>query len=174
DTLGLRAVLPIYAGLMWEKLWDDGSVHDEDNHYTWATAFAGHVAALNALNFAGHNDWRLPNVRELQSIVNYQTFNPIVSSAFNTNCAPGCQATTCSCTGLGDYWSSTSSVSDPWNAWYVSFRYGDVDAFGRSGGKSSAAFVRAVRDASASSTTTTSTSSTTTTRRSPPRSEERR
>src|SRR2546427_1181904 len=52
--------------------------------------------------------------------------------------------------------------SDPWNAWYVSFRYGDVDAVGRSDGKSGAAFVRAVRDASASSTTTTSTSNTTT------------
>jgi len=163
---GNGTVTDLNTGLVWEKLSDDGTVHDKDNLYTWANAFTGHVAALNALNFAGHNDWRLPNVRELQSIVNYQTFNPIVSSAFNTNCAPGCQATTCSCTGLGDYWSSTSSVSDPWNAWYVSFRYGDVDAFGRSGGKSSAAFVRAVRDASASSTTTTSTSSTTTTRRS--------
>src|SRR5207244_12655540 len=119
--------------------------------------FPGDVAALTALNFAGHNDWRLTNVRELQSIVNFHPFDALVTSAFDTNCTPGCQATTCSCTGLGDYWSSTSSVSDPWNAWYVGFRYGNVDAFGRSGGKSSAAFLRAVRDASASSTTTTST-----------------
>src|SRR5439155_1031245 len=97
-------------------------------------AFTEHVATLNAMNFAGHNDWRLPNIRELHSIVNYQSFNPTVSSAFNDNCAPGCHPTTCSCTASGDYWSSTSSISDPSGAWYVGFLYGAVDAFGMSGG----------------------------------------
>src|SRR2546430_1839922 len=150
---GDGTVTDVNTGLMWEKLSHDGTVHDDHNQYTWATAVAGHVATLNNTNFAGHNDWRLPNVRELQSIVNYQTFNPIVSSAFNTNCAPGCQATTCSCTGLGDYWSSTSSVSDPWNAWYVGFRYGNVDAFGRSGGQSSTPLLPGARGPSPPPTT---------------------
>ncbi len=36
------------------------------NHYTWEQAFA-HVAALNGMSFAGHADWRLPNVKELQA-----------------------------------------------------------------------------------------------------------
>ena len=162
---GNGTVTDLNTGLVWEKLSDDGTVHDKDNLYTWANAFTAHVAALNFTSFAGYNDWRLPNVRELQSIVNYQNVNPAVSSAsaFNTNCAPGCPATTCSCTASGDYWSSTSSVSDPWNAWYVGFSYGRVDAFGRSGGKSSAAYVRAVRDATASTTTTSTTSTTTST-----------
>ena len=161
---GNGTVTDLNTGLVWEKLSDDGTVHDKDNLYTWANAFTAHVAALNFTSFAGYNDWRLPNVRELQSIVNYQNVNPAVSSAsaFNTNCAPGCPATTCSCTASGDYWSSTSSVSDPWNAWYVRFSYGRVDAFGRSEGKSGAASVRAVRGASTSNTTTSSTSSTTT------------
>jgi len=145
---GDGTVADVNTGLVWEKLSDDGTVHDKDNLYTWANAFRGHVATLNAMNFAGHNDWRLPNIRELQSIANYQSFNPAVSSAFNNNCAPGCHATTCSCTASSDYWSSTSSVSDPSGAWYVTFSYGRVDAFGRSGGKSSAAFVRAVRGGS--------------------------
>src|SRR5437016_13490729 len=109
------------------------------------------------MSFAGHTDWRLPNVRELQSIVSYQSFNPTVSSPFNTDCVPGCHATTCSCTASGDYWSSTSSVSDPSGAWYVGFLYGDVDAFGRSGGKSGTASVRAVRNASASGSSPTTT-----------------
>src|SRR5947208_855784 len=162
---GNGTVTDLNTGLVWEKLSDDGTVHDKANTYTWANAFTAHVAALNFTSFAGYNDWRLPNVRELQSIVNYQNVNPAVSSAsaFNTNCAPGCPATTCSCTASGDYWSSTSSVSDPWNAWYVGFSYGRVDAFGRSGGKSSAAYVRAVRDATASTTTTSTTSTTTST-----------
>ena len=162
---GNGTVTDLNTGLVWEKLSDDGTVHDKDNLYTWANAFTAHVAALNFTSFAGYNDWRLPNVRELQSIVNYQNVNPAVSSAsaFNTNCAPGCPATTCSCTASGDYWSSTSSVSDPWNAWYVRFSYGRVDAFGRSDGKSGAAYVRAVRDATASTTTTSTTSTTTST-----------
>src|SRR5437773_3642425 len=109
---------------MWEKLSHDGTVHDDHNTYTWANAISGHVATLNNTNFAGHNDWRLPNVRELLSIVNYQNLLPTVAPAFNTNCAPGCHATTCSCTVFGDYWSSTSSVSDPWNAWFVGVRKG--------------------------------------------------
>src|SRR5438552_1386005 len=145
---GNGTVTDVNTGRVWEKLSDDGTVHDKDNLYTWANAFTGHVAALNAMSFAGHNDWRLPNVRELQSIANYRSFDPTVSSAFNNDCAPGCHATTCSCTASSDYWSSTSSVSDPSGAWYVTFSYGRVDAFGRSGGKSSAAFVRAVRGGS--------------------------
>jgi len=43
-----------------------GSVHDVSKHYTWEQAFA-HVAALNGMSFAGHADWRLPNVKELQA-----------------------------------------------------------------------------------------------------------
>jgi len=145
---GNGTVTDLNTGLVWEKLSDDGTVHDKDNTYTWANAFTGHVAALNAARFAGYTDWRLPNVRELQSIVNYQSSNPMVSSAFKTNCAPGCPATGCSCTASGTYWSSTSSVSSPSRAWFVNFRYGNVDAFSSSGSKSVAAFVRAVRGGS--------------------------
>jgi len=145
---GNGTVTDLNTGLVWEKLSDDGTVHDKDNTYTWANAFTGHVAALNAASFAGYTDWRLPNVRELQSIVNYQSSSPMVSSAFKTNCGPGCPATGCSCTASGNYWSSTSSVSSPSRAWFVSFRYGNVDAFNSSGSKSVAAFVRAVRGGS--------------------------
>ena len=44
--------------LMWAKKSDDGTIHDKDNSYTWANAFAVHIATLNSTNFAGHNDWR--------------------------------------------------------------------------------------------------------------------
>src|SRR5213593_3490672 len=148
DDNGNGTVTDLNTGLVWEKVSDDGTVHDKDNLYSWANAFTGRVATLNATSFAGHTDWRLPNVRELQSIVNYQSSNPMVSSAFKTNCAPGCPATGCSCTASGNYWSSTSSVSSPSRAWFVSFRYGNVDAFSSSGSKSVAAFVRAVRGGS--------------------------
>jgi hypothetical protein len=49
--------------LMWEKLSDDDSVHDYNNFsYLWPGAFQK-VAQLNALAFAGHTDWRLPQAR---------------------------------------------------------------------------------------------------------------
>ena len=111
------------TGLMWAKKSDDGSIHDKDNSYTRANAFAVHVAGLNTLNggtgFAGHTDWRLPNVKELQSIVNYQNVSPAVSSAFN-DCGNG------SCTAADPYWSSTSFAVDPTNAWFVNFVGGHV------------------------------------------------
>ena len=159
---GDGTVTDVNTGLVWEKLSDDGTVHDKDNLYTWANAFTAHVATLNAMSFAGRTDWRLPNVRELQSILDYQTTNPAVASAFNNNCSPACQATTCSCTVSGNYWSSTTSVSGPSSAWFVGFLFANVDAFSLSGGKSGTASVRAVRGASTSGTTTTSTSTTTT------------
>ena len=40
-----------------------------DGDVDWKTALE-YIALLNADNYLGHNDWRLPNVRELQSLVN--------------------------------------------------------------------------------------------------------
>src|SRR5262249_43617125 len=134
------------TGLMWEKQSDDGSIHDKDNAYTWADAVAVHIAGLNAgAGFAGHTDWRLPNVKELQSIVNYQNVNPTVSPAFNTGCVASCTVLTCSCTAAGItplYWSSTSfAVSPAAFAWSMDFSTGIVFQ----NGKSDTFHVRAVR-----------------------------
>jgi len=129
------------TGLTWEKKSMDGSVHDAGNSFFWSGAFA-YVAALNTAKFAGHRDWRLPNVKELQSIVNYQQFAPAVSSAFNHNCMAGATVLTGSCTVGNGYWSSTSYVYAPIGAWFVNFVDGGVDV----GIKSSFSIqVRAVR-----------------------------
>lgn len=39
---------------------------------TWLEAL-NHVACLNAANFLGHNDWRLPNKNEVESLLHYGT-----------------------------------------------------------------------------------------------------
>ena len=118
--------------LVWEKKSSDGSIHDVNAGYAWANAFAVHIAGLNAANFAGHDDWRLPNVRELQSIANYENFNPSVSSEFNTACMPGATTVlTGSCTTAAQYWASTTSARAPTFAWAVIFSDGLVGEFSK-------------------------------------------
>ncbi len=100
------------------------------------------VAQLNADNFAGHHDWRIPNVKELQSIVDYGTDSPAVAAAFNTNCGvAACTVKTCSCTQSTHYWSATTGAGDPDGAWYVGFFNGLVGT----DFKSTNGYVRAVR-----------------------------
>ena len=130
------------TGLMWEKLSDDGSLHDKDNYYTWDNAFAVKVAGLNGGGgFAGHADWRVPNVNELQSLVSYGAVNPAVSPAFNTACAASCTVTTCSCTQSSYYWLATTSQDNPSYAWIVDFDTGFVYAYPKTAND----YVRGVR-----------------------------
>jgi hypothetical protein len=89
----------------------------------------GWVAQLNAAKFAGYTDWRIPNIKELESIVDYQNLDPTVDAAFNTSCSPGCTVTTCSCTQSildGFYWSATTTAGSPPYAWFVFFVSGGV------------------------------------------------
>ena len=140
------------TGLMWEKKCDDGGSHDKDNTYMWTPGsgsiweWIGVINSEGVSGFAGHSDWRIPNVKELHSIVNYGRVAPTVHPAFNTACLPGCTVTTCSCTAAyaaegTSYWSSTSSLVNPEFAWNVYFVVGDVHALH----KSIALNVRAVR-----------------------------
>lgn len=51
------------TGLMWTQ-------NDSAGRMDWEDALA-YVQTKNAQNFLGHNDWRLPNAKELQSLVDY-------------------------------------------------------------------------------------------------------
>ncbi len=118
------------TGLLWEKLLDDGSIHDKDTSYTWGNASSSKMGSLNIAYFAGHNDWRLPTIQELESIVEFGTANPAIDIAFHgTSCGAGCTDITsasCACTQSGYYWSATSRTGFPSVAWYVDFFNGIV------------------------------------------------
>lgn len=130
--------------LTWEKLSDDGSIHDKDNTYSWYAAFETKIAMLNSQNFAGHSDWRLPNRFELETLIDLGRVNPAIDPAFNTACGAGCDVVTCSCTRSTNFATSTSYQNDPAKTWYVSFF--DGNAF--SGSKTGSYWVRAVRGGS--------------------------
>ena len=132
------------TGLMWEKKDDNNTdpLHDMDTTYTWDNAFAGHVAGLNTAHFAGHTDWRLPNMKELQSIVDWEMVTPAVDPVFDTDCAASCTVLICSCTPASSgYWSSSTDAGTPTFAFGVGFNFGSV----LNPGKGSSLFVRAVR-----------------------------
>lgn len=91
------------TGLMWSKA-------DSDRGMNWQAALAW-VQARNAENYLGHNDWRLPSVKELQSLVDYaRSPDTTHSTAINPLFA---------CTGITNeagqadspfYWSATTHV----------------------------------------------------------------
>jgi len=105
------------TGLMWQK-------NTAPAMCTWQQALQN----CKHLVFAGHDDWRLPNVCELESIVDCGRTNPSINPVFEA--VPG------------GYWSSSTRVSDSIYAWIVFFK---GDFIGSYGYKPQQYFVRAVR-----------------------------
>jgi hypothetical protein len=134
------------TGLVWEVKTNDGSIHDRSNTYTWynsdpqanggdagtpgdGTDTEDFIQALNDGYFGGFSDWRIPTLKELTTVVNYQKYNPSVSAVYFPN------------TVASNYWSVTTYADNANYAYYVMFNYGSDSFYG----KSSSYHVRAVR-----------------------------
>jgi hypothetical protein len=116
------------TGLMWIKDHDAmGTVGGVD----WSSTMTWNDAIDNceALDFAGHTDWRLPNIKELMSIVDYEVFSPAINQTYFPN------------TQSGYYWSGTTGANWAGHAWGINFYGGNV--YGN--GKGSVVYVRPVR-----------------------------
>ena len=105
------------AGLMWTK-------GDSGTGLNWQEALAW-AQTKNAENHLGHSDWRLPNAKELQSIVDY-TRSPDTTSSAAIDPLFTCTGITNEA-GKADYpfyWTGTTHLSSTGvqaNAIYVAF-----------------------------------------------------
>ena len=149
------------TGLQWEKKDNLDSTdnladpHDADNYYTWSAsgtaadgaAYTDFLAKLNngastdggastAITgcFAGHCDWRLPSIVELQDIVD-------ATQGFCGGGSGACIDPAFGPTQAFYYWSATTSAGNAFNAWDVYFYDGGTNL----NGKLNTYAVRAVR-----------------------------
>lgn len=118
-------ITDLSTGLTWEILDYSNQafyagIHSLERSYNWNAALA-RIEELNSNSFAGHSDWRLPNILELGTLFDYSRSEPAIESEFEVGCAPSCEFPSCSCTGNFDYWTSTSFAHFPAKAWVIDF-----------------------------------------------------
>jgi len=93
------------TGLMWQQA--------EPGSMTWASA----LSYCEGLPLGGYSDWRLPNVKELESITDDTRYGPAIDTAFFPNAY------------TSNYWSSTTGAGSPVYAWVVLSAYGRVNSY---------------------------------------------
>lgn len=112
------------TGLVWSKdanmmatrdPWYDTDCIELDGRVPWHRAL-GYIGQLNSLNWLGHNDWRLPNKNELDSLINIHQTKP--STWLNSQGFTNVQELM--------YWSSSNSAFNAYSAWAVSISDGFV------------------------------------------------
>jgi len=108
------------TGLTWQK-------ETSENRQSWEEA----LDYCENLDLDNYSDWRLPNIRELVSIIEFGNENPAV----NTEMFPN--------TELTGYWSSTTSISSTDKAIQIQFNSGDGALI--EDAKNNGHFVRCVR-----------------------------
>ena len=135
----------------------DGTVTDTQTSLIWArcpqglsgaACTDGTLASLNWLEALALNgtrptsvptgdtsgtDWRLPNVKELQSLVELSCFSPAINETVFPN------------TPTLTFWSASPNAFDASIAWGVNFNFGNVDFSNRSSNRSNVHSVRLVR-----------------------------
>jgi len=120
---GDATVTDLATGLMWQQCslgQNREAVCDgEVTSLTWQQALQA-AADLNAQGgLAGHSDWRLPNVKELRSLVDEACFEPAINPDHFPN------------TASVQYWTSTPNAYIVDCTWRVSFDTGTADFFYR-------------------------------------------
>jgi hypothetical protein len=110
---GNGTVADTRTGLMWKQCsegqsWSPGTCSGTPSRFTWSQA----LAQAEAATFAGYADWRVPNIKELSSLVEDCRVLPAINDVLFPN-TPGWA-----------FWSVSPSAQYWDDAWYVSFSYG--------------------------------------------------
>ena len=122
------------TGLVWEVKTDDGGIHNKDKKYRWGgkTALVNQKArddgwgeffddwdslvdGSNNEELCGFNNWRVPTLKELTTIVHKGVHSPAIDSNYFPN------------TKSSGSWSSSPYASSSSYAWVVYFNYGGDD-----------------------------------------------
>jgi len=105
------------TGLMWKvcsegQAWQPGNCTGTAGAYTWQAALQIPESLNAGGGFAGFTDWRLPNIKELASIVELGCYSP----AINSKVFPATSSNVC--------WSDSPLADLSGRAWGVNFNYG--------------------------------------------------
>ena len=120
-SLASDVVIDDKSGLIWQ-----------DNRAAKYTKkdWQGALSYCQKLYLAGHDDWRLPTIKELISVVNLSQNDPTVTNGFKN------------VGGSGYYWSATADDESGEFAWIMNFKrgyeYNNYKTYGR--------YVRCVRN----------------------------
>jgi len=109
-------------------MWQDNTAASPNAHQ-WAEG----INLCEALTLGSYDNWRLPTINELRSIVDYGESNPAIYNVFRNARA-------------NIYWSSTTVGDNHGRAWRIDFARGTASSTGVKGGfMPDYAFVRCVR-----------------------------
>ncbi len=114
--------------LQWQKLTMDVDNDGYPDKLTWEEA----LDAAENLDLATKNDWRLPSINELRSLLDFSRQYPAIDPIFSDT------------TSSSFYWSSTSLASYGSHAWLVHFGT-IINAYDGESDKTTEWYVRAVR-----------------------------
>nr|WP_256504620.1 DUF1566 domain-containing protein [Gilvimarinus xylanilyticus] len=104
------------SGLMWSRCamgqnFSEGSCIGRGDYIPWGQA----LVAAESLDYAGYTDWRLPNAKELYSIVETSCWDPAINQSVFLNF----QGQT--------YWTSTPHSEYPEEAWLLTFSFASLE-----------------------------------------------
>ena len=105
-----EVVINSFTGLMWQ---DDNRSNSVEKDWSDAKAYCQNLV------HAGYDDWYLPSISELETLVDTKKQSPAIKQGFKN-------------VSSSFYWSSSSDVSDSHSAWYVYFKPGYIDSYDKS------------------------------------------